>query len=121
MEAWSRTARGLPVKVSPFFDRTILRARDPPSPVFPHTEYKPPPFHNPPVESLAYRSNPDSDSGVVSLKLTRLQVKALRAKAEVADSMFSTYELLVAHIWRCACFANEGNELEPYQEAKSSY
>ncbi|CAN7006084.1 unnamed protein product [Brassica rapa subsp. trilocularis] len=107
MEAWSRTARGLPVKVSPFFDRTILRARDPPSPVFPHTEYKPPPFHNPPVESLAYRSNPDSDSGVVSLKLTRLQVKALRAKAEVADSMFSTYELLVAHIWRCACFANE--------------
>ncbi|XP_013682457.2 shikimate O-hydroxycinnamoyltransferase-like [Brassica napus] len=107
MEAWSRTARGLPVKVSPFFDRTILRARDPPSPVFPHTEYKPPPFHNPPVESLAYRSNPDSDSGVVSLKLTRLHVKALRAKAEVADSMFSTYELLVAHIWRCACFANE--------------
>ncbi|XP_013682460.1 shikimate O-hydroxycinnamoyltransferase-like [Brassica napus] len=104
MEAWSRTARGLQVKVSPFFDRTVLCARDPPSPVFPHTEYKPPPLHNPPVESLAYRSNPDSDSGVASLKLTRLQVKALRAKAEVAGS---TYELLVAHIWRCACFANE--------------
>ncbi|XP_056863438.1 shikimate O-hydroxycinnamoyltransferase isoform X1 [Raphanus sativus] len=107
MEAWSRTARGLPVKITPFFDRTVLRARDPPSPVFPHTEYQPPPVHNPPVKSLAYRSNPDSDSGVASLKLTRLQVKALRAKAEVADSKFSTYELVVAHIWRCACFSNE--------------
>lgn len=109
MEAWSRAARGLPVKITPFFDRTVLRAREPPSPVFPHTEYQPPPFHNPPVKSLAYRSDPDSDSGVASLKLTRLQVKALRAKAEVADSKFSTYELLVAHIWRCACFSNKGN------------
>ncbi|KAJ0261496.1 hypothetical protein HA466_0046060 [Hirschfeldia incana] len=107
MEAWSRTARVLPVKLTPFFDRTVLRARDPPSPVFPHTEYQPPPYDNPPVTSSAYRSNPDSDSGVASLKLTRLQVKALRAKAEVADSKFSTYELLVAHVWRCACFANE--------------
>ncbi|VVB16371.1 unnamed protein product [Arabis nemorensis] len=108
MEAWSRTARGLPVKLEPFFDRTILRARDPPSPVFPHTEYQPPPFHNPPVESLVYRSNPESDSAVASLKLTRLQLKALRAKAKIADSSkFSTYEVLVAHIWRCACFANE--------------
>ncbi|XP_018476093.1 shikimate O-hydroxycinnamoyltransferase isoform X1 [Raphanus sativus] len=107
MEAWSRTARGLPVKLTPFFDRTVLRAQDPPSPVFPHTEYQPPPFDNPPVTSLAYKSNPDSDSAVASLKLTRLQVKALRAKAEVADSKFSTYELLVAHVWRCACFANE--------------
>ncbi|KAF2610277.1 hypothetical protein F2Q70_00007868 [Brassica cretica] len=62
MEAWSRTARGLPVTPTPFFDRTVLRAQNPPSPVFPHTEYQPPPFHNPPVTSLAYRSNPDSDS-----------------------------------------------------------
>ncbi|CAH8386367.1 unnamed protein product [Eruca vesicaria subsp. sativa] len=108
VEAWSRTARGLPVKLTPFFDRTILRAQDPPSPVFPHTEYHPPPCHNPPVTSLVYRANPDSDSGVVSLKLTRHQLGALRAKAEIADhKLISTYELLVAHVWRCACFANE--------------
>ncbi|XP_009132100.2 shikimate O-hydroxycinnamoyltransferase-like [Brassica rapa] len=113
MEAWSRTARGLPVTPTPFFDRTILRARDPPSPVFPHTEYQPPPFYNPPVTSLAYKSNPDSDSGVVSLKLTRLQLRALRAKTEVANhKSISTYELLVAHIWRCACFANEDSREE---------
>lgn len=112
MEAWSRTARGLPVKLTPFFDRTVLRARDPPSPVFPHTEYQPPPFHNPPMKSLVYRSNPESDSTVASLKLTSLQLKALKAQAEIADgSKFSTYEILVAHIWRCACFANEGIEL----------
>ncbi|KFK27325.1 hypothetical protein AALP_AA8G368300 [Arabis alpina] len=108
MEAWSRTARELPVKLEPFFDRTVLRARDLPSPVFPHTEYQPPPFHNRPVESLVYRSNPESDSAIANLKLTRIQLKALRSKAEIADSSkFSTYEVLVAHIWRCACFANE--------------
>ncbi|XP_006280408.2 shikimate O-hydroxycinnamoyltransferase [Capsella rubella] len=107
MEAWSRTARGLPVKLTPFFDRTVLRAREPPCPVFPHTAYKPPPFHNPPMKSLAYRSNPESDSAIANLKLTRLQLKVLKAKAEIADSKFSTYEVLVAHIWHCACFANE--------------
>ncbi|CAN8301496.1 unnamed protein product [Cochlearia groenlandica] len=108
VEAWSRTARGLPVNQTPFFDRTLLRARNPPSPVFTHTEYQPPPLHNPPVKlTTVYKSNPESDSEVVSLKVTLLQVKALRAKAEIVDSKFSTYELLVAHIWRCACFANE--------------
>lgn len=108
MEAWSLTARGLPVKLTPFLDRTILRAQNPPSPVFPHTEYQPPPFHNPPMKSLAYRSNPESDSAIASLKLTRLHLKALKAMAEIGDSKFSTYEVLVAHTWRCACFANEG-------------
>lgn len=108
METWSQTARRLQVKLTPFFDRTVLHARDPPSPVFAHTEYQPPPFHNPPVKSLLYRANPESDSAIASLKLTRLQLKALRAKAEIAGSKCSTYEILVAHIWRCACFANEG-------------
>ncbi|KAL1217521.1 Shikimate O-hydroxycinnamoyltransferase [Cardamine amara subsp. amara] len=107
MQAWSQTIQGLPVKITPFFDRTILRARDPPSPLFAHTEYQPPPFHNPPAKSLVYRANLESDSAIASLKLTRLQLKALRAKAEIAGSKFSTYEILVAHIWRCACFANE--------------
>ncbi|XP_010452842.1 PREDICTED: shikimate O-hydroxycinnamoyltransferase-like [Camelina sativa] len=107
MEAWSQTARGLSVKLTPFFDRTVLCAREPPCPVFPHTEYQPPPIHNPPMKSLAYRSNPESDSAIANLKLTRLQLKDLKAKAEIADSKFSTYEVLVAHMWRCACFANE--------------
>lgn len=109
MEAWSQIARGLPFKLIPFFDRTILRARDPPSPVFAHIEYQPPPFDNPPMKSLVYKANPESDSAIASLKLTHLQLKALRAKAEIAGSnKFSTYEILVAHIWRCACIANEG-------------
>ncbi|AED96958.1 putative transferase [Arabidopsis thaliana] len=107
MEAWSLTARGLLVKLTPFLDRTVLHARNPPSSVFPHTEYQSPPFHNHPMKSLAYRSNPESDSAIATLKLTRLQLKALKARAEIADSKFSTYEVLVAHTWRCASFANE--------------
>jgi shikimate O-hydroxycinnamoyltransferase len=36
-------ARGIPLKVQPFIDRTLLKARSPPAPKFHHIEYQPPP------------------------------------------------------------------------------
>ncbi|CAM6084109.1 unnamed protein product [Calypogeia fissa] len=36
-------ARGAPVTVNPWVDRTLLRARNPPTPKFPHVEYLPAP------------------------------------------------------------------------------
>ncbi|CAM6126547.1 unnamed protein product [Calypogeia fissa] len=36
-------ARGAPVTVIPWVDRTLLRARNPPTPMFPHVEYLPAP------------------------------------------------------------------------------
>ncbi|KAL3680333.1 hypothetical protein R1sor_023289 [Riccia sorocarpa] len=36
-------ARGESLKVHPYIDRTLLRARSPPTPKFPHVEYQPPP------------------------------------------------------------------------------
>lgn len=39
----SDMARGLDLTIPPFIDRTLLRARDPPQPQFPHVEYQPPP------------------------------------------------------------------------------
>ncbi|CAN1328618.1 Shikimate O-hydroxycinnamoyltransferase [Linum perenne] len=38
INAWSDVARGKPVPVQPFLDRTLLRARSPPSPKFEHEE-----------------------------------------------------------------------------------
>lgn len=40
---WADVARGVEEDVKPFFDRTLLRARDPPKPKFAHVEYQTPP------------------------------------------------------------------------------
>ncbi|XP_010545447.1 PREDICTED: shikimate O-hydroxycinnamoyltransferase [Tarenaya hassleriana] len=105
MEAWAQTARGLRVKELPFLDRNVLRARDPPSPMFPHTEYQPPPFQIPTLKSSIYRSAPETESMIATLRLTPLQLNALRTKVDGSDGQYSLYEILVAHIWRCACFS----------------
>ncbi|XP_042439874.1 omega-hydroxypalmitate O-feruloyl transferase-like isoform X1 [Zingiber officinale] len=39
VNSWGETARGLPLSVPPFIDRTILRPRDPPAISFPHHEF----------------------------------------------------------------------------------
>lgn len=37
--SWAEIARGLPISTPPFLDRTVLRARQPPKPEFPHHEF----------------------------------------------------------------------------------
>jgi omega-hydroxypalmitate O-feruloyl transferase len=39
VNSWGETARGLPLKVPPFLDRSILKARNPPKIEFPHLEF----------------------------------------------------------------------------------
>ncbi|KAG6686171.1 hypothetical protein I3843_11G004000 [Carya illinoinensis] len=39
MNSWSETARGLPLEVPPFLDRSILKARNPPKIEFQHNEF----------------------------------------------------------------------------------
>ncbi|KAK9926592.1 hypothetical protein M0R45_023813 [Rubus argutus] len=39
VNSWSEAARGLPLKVPPFLDRSILKARNPPKIEFPHLEF----------------------------------------------------------------------------------
>ncbi|OAY67014.1 Omega-hydroxypalmitate O-feruloyl transferase, partial [Ananas comosus] len=39
VNSWGETARGLQLSVPPVLDRTVLRARDPPVPRFPHHEF----------------------------------------------------------------------------------
>ncbi|XP_015937817.1 omega-hydroxypalmitate O-feruloyl transferase [Arachis duranensis] len=40
VNAWSNVARGLSLKVPPYLDRSMLRARDPPKIEFEHTEFE---------------------------------------------------------------------------------
>ncbi|KAL6012187.1 hypothetical protein ACLOJK_002665 [Asimina triloba] len=99
---WSDVARGLDLTIPPFIDRTLLRARDPPTPKFKHIEYQPPPAMN---------KRPQPESGPVSVaifKITRDQLSILKTKyKDGVRPGYSSYEMLAGHIWRCACKARE--------------
>ncbi|EPS67739.1 hypothetical protein M569_07035, partial [Genlisea aurea] len=96
VNTWSDFARGChATSIPPFLDRTLLRARDHPNPKFPHVEYLPPPQ----MKSAA--AAPETVEAI--FKLTRKQIASL--KAQHGDNTLSTYVILAAHIWRCACSA----------------
>ncbi|XP_076910804.1 shikimate O-hydroxycinnamoyltransferase-like [Bidens hawaiensis] len=100
INTWSDMARGFSVAIPPFIDRTLLRAREPPTPTHDHVEY-----HPPPTMTTTTRK-PGSKSSTAMLKLTLEQQNVLKAKARTdGGPNYSTYEILSAHIWRCACKA----------------
>lgn len=100
VNTWSDIARGHTYGIRPVFDRTLLSARNPPHPNFPHIEYQPPPsLPTPP-------SNDNSNTTFSIFKLTRHQLNALKAKCnEGKEGNYSTYEVATGHIWRCVCMA----------------
>ncbi|KAE8669248.1 Shikimate O-hydroxycinnamoyltransferase [Hibiscus syriacus] len=96
MISWADTARGLSPAIVPFIDRTLLRARDPPMPKFHHVEYDPSPSMNSPSDAL-------KPSIVSTFKLTVDQLNTLKAKASANSGVkHSSFNILAAHIWRCA-------------------
>ncbi|WJX75004.1 shikimate O-hydroxycinnamoyltransferase [Trifolium repens] len=96
INSWSDVARGLHVCIPPFIDRTLLHARDPPTPVFDHIEYKPPP---PPMLQSA---NTTAAAAVSIFKLTRDQLNILKGKSKEDGNTvnYSSYEMLAGHVWR---------------------
>ena len=110
VNSWADMARGLPLKVIPFFDRTLLRARSPPTPRFNHVEFEPSP-------SLKNSASAVVEPSTVSVfSITTKQLNALKAKInENSGPKFSFYCILAAHIWRCA---TKARGLEDDQAAK---
>lgn len=106
INTWSDMARGLDITIPPFIDRTLLRARDPPQPQFPHIEYQPPPTLNVTAEN-ALNSETVPETAVSIFKLTRDQINALKAKSKEDGNTvnYSSYEMLAGHVWRCTCMA----------------
>ncbi|XP_073152778.1 spermidine hydroxycinnamoyl transferase-like [Henckelia pumila] len=111
---WARLARGESLGKAPFLDRKLLRAGDPPSaqPCF-DNEWNEPPvlITQPGSENDEIRNK---GNAVAMLKLTKKQVEMLKNEANRTKSsyiddgdhrMFSRYESVTAHIWRCACKA----------------
>ncbi|TYI24374.1 hypothetical protein ES332_A06G229700v1 [Gossypium tomentosum] len=97
-------AKGLPqISMPPLIDhdRTLLRARVPPTPRFHHLEYDPPPFLNT-TTSLHPKNHKPSTVSV--FKITQNQLNNLKAKSRERGNKtnYSTYTILAAYIWRCA-------------------
>lgn len=94
--SWASIARGQLVTLSPFFDRTVLCARSPPTSVFHHIEHNQPPMLN------ENHSQNRSDACMEVLEITPDQLSKLKDIARGPNGeYFSTYEVLTAHIWRC--------------------
>ncbi|PHU24187.1 Rosmarinate synthase [Capsicum chinense] len=106
INTWSDMARGLDLTIPPFIDRTLLRARDPPQPKFPHIEYQPPPTLKVTAENSP-NSEPVPETSVSIFKLTRDQINALKAKSKEDGNTvnYSSYEMLAGHVWRSTCMA----------------
>lgn len=109
INTWSDMARGIGLTLPPFIDRTLLRARDPPQPMFYHIEYQPPPPMKAPSTTTKSQSSPPmANTAVATFKISRELLSALKAKANEAAGdkvRYSTYEMLAAHVWRTACKA----------------
>ncbi|KAJ7957211.1 omega-hydroxypalmitate O-feruloyl transferase-like [Quillaja saponaria] len=111
VNAWGNTARGLPLKVPPFLDRSILKPRNPPRIEFPHHEFAQ-------IEDISdarklyeeemfYRSfcfDPE--------KLERLKKKAME---DGVLNQCSTFEALSAFVWRAR---TQALRMQPDQQTK---
>lgn len=111
INSWADTARGLSPSIAPFLDRTLLRARDPPTPKFRHVEFESSPSLKTTTEEAADQPRP---SVVSVFNITADQVKAIKDKVNGnSDTKYSTYSILTSHIWRCATTARDLSSDQP--------
>ncbi|OVA05082.1 Transferase [Macleaya cordata] len=114
ISCWAKIARGEKLVDSdqPFLDRTILKMDDDNNkkgPRYHHVEFDPPPLMIGASDDKEERSK---ETTVTMLKLTKEQVEKLKQKANIDRTkddmkvrMYSRYESLAGHIWRCTCKA----------------
>ncbi|RWR91257.1 shikimate O-hydroxycinnamoyltransferase-like protein [Cinnamomum micranthum f. kanehirae] len=102
---WSDIARGHHlITIPPFIDRTLVRARDPPSPKYPHIEYQ----ILSPMKAQVHSQETQSCASIAIFKITRDHLNTLKSKSKVGpnnDRTYTSFEMLAGHLWRCACKA----------------
>ncbi|XP_039117990.1 LOW QUALITY PROTEIN: putrescine hydroxycinnamoyltransferase 1-like [Dioscorea cayenensis subsp. rotundata] len=100
MNSWSEIARGTnKLSVSPYIERTLLRAREPPSITSEHIEYAPKPLSEHSAAKCAF------DSAI--LKLTKTQVESIKHSVASGKKPLSSFKAVVSHLWRSACKARK--------------
>ncbi|KAL6497268.1 histone H3.1 [Orobanche gracilis] len=111
VNAWGEIARGLPLKVPPFMDRTILKARSPPKLEFPHHEFSE-------IDDVSntlelYKQEVLYKSFCFNFeKLERLRRNALQ---DGTLTKCTTFEALSAFVWKAR---SDALNLKPDQEMK---
>ncbi|KAJ8651044.1 hypothetical protein MRB53_004067 [Persea americana] len=113
--AWGRACRGLDIGPLPLLDRTIFTPRDPPCVEFEHQriEFKSKKIIN--GHPYLYPNSDYSSDGVIVHKahftlefLTKLKAKASAGRTRP----YSTFQSLVAHLWRAITKARGLNSFE---------
>ncbi|XP_024045173.1 shikimate O-hydroxycinnamoyltransferase-like [Citrus clementina] len=99
MNLWSEMARDVPLSITPLFDRAVLETGIPVSPTFHHLEYDLPPSM---INSPTHDHQKQETISTATIKLSPDQMNTLKGKY---SKKYSKFEILAAHIWRCACKA----------------
>lgn len=112
VNSWGETARGLPLTVPPFLDRTILEARNPPRIEFPHQEFSE-------IKDISSTNNLYEEDKMLYRsfcfdpeKLETLKINALEDKVL---GKCTTFEVLSGFVWRARTTALR---MLPNQETK---
>ncbi|OMO97813.1 Transferase [Corchorus capsularis] len=102
MNAWGEVTRGLPLKIPPFLDRSILKPRNPPKIEFPHHEFDE-------IEDISNTSKLYEEEEMLYKsflfdheKLSQLKEKAME---DGVLSSCTTFEVLAGFVWRARCKA----------------
>ncbi|XP_059651157.1 omega-hydroxypalmitate O-feruloyl transferase-like [Cornus florida] len=112
--SWGEIARGLPLKVPPFLDRSILKARNPPKIEFPHHEFAE-------IEDISNTADLYKEEELVyksfcfdSDKIAKLKMKAMEDDGSVLAKC-TTFEALSAFVWKAR---TQALKLKPDQKTK---
>lgn len=111
VNSWGETARGLPLKVSPFIDRSIFKARNPPKIESAHDEFAE-------IEDISETSKLYEEEMLYRSfcfdadKLDQLKKKAM---ADGVLQKCTTFESLSAFVWRAR---TEALRMQPDQKTK---
>ncbi|KAK1411044.1 hypothetical protein QVD17_37588 [Tagetes erecta] len=99
MNTWSDMARGKDISYPPFIDKTLLRANDPPRPIFEHIEYQPDSTKGQPLDQ--------TKTTFRSFTLRKEQINTLKAMSMEGGNTinYSSFEILSGHLWKCVCKA----------------
>ncbi|KAJ0966467.1 hypothetical protein J5N97_027605 [Dioscorea zingiberensis] len=102
ISAWSDIARGAYIKVPPFLDHTLLRARSPPTVCFDHKELTCDELYN----SNGGISHEELDQACETaiLTISKDQLNTLKHGFN-RERNLSTFKAVAVHLWRMACKA----------------
>ncbi|EXB25275.1 Omega-hydroxypalmitate O-feruloyl transferase [Morus notabilis] len=111
VNSWGNTARGLPLKVSPFIDRSILKARNPPKIESAHDEFAE-------IEDISETSKLyEEEMQYRSFCFGPEKLEQLKKKA-MTDGVLqkcTTFQALSAFVWRAR---TEALRMQPDQKTK---